>query len=109
MNAKLAILSAIALALTGCSSSSSTAPESLTSATYIGVGNIEYDSLYHYGYNIGCRSAVAVKVDPTNNVNVESMKDPVLDGLTEFDKGWRSGVNACEDGISRSMYSVKSS
>ncbi|WP_110457497.1 hypothetical protein [Shewanella algidipiscicola] len=109
MNIKLILSLGIALALTGCSTSSGTAPESLTSATYIGVGNVEYDSLYHYGYNIGCRSAVTVKINPANNVDVESMKDPVLDGLTEFDKGWRSGVKACEDGISRSMYSVGTS
>ncbi|QYJ87030.1 hypothetical protein K0I73_04670 [Shewanella mesophila] len=103
MKTKLVIVSALTLMMFGCSSS----PESAkTDDGYIAVGNVEFDSLYHYGYNLGCRSAGMVKRDNSGG-SVESMKDPVLDGLTEFDKGWGAGTTACQDGISHSMYTVK--
>ncbi|MCE9680586.1 hypothetical protein LZP69_15640 [Shewanella sp. AS1] len=97
--------SALMLTLLGCSSS----PEQAQSEkNYIEVGNVDYDSLYHYGYNIGCRSAGEVKRDPSLG-DVESMKDEVLDGLDSFDDGWEAGTAACEDGISHSMYTVRQS
>ncbi|QYK02290.1 hypothetical protein [Shewanella psychrotolerans] len=103
MKIKLVIVSTLTLIMFGCSSSSQP-PK--TDDGYIGVGNVEYDSLYHYGYNIGCRSAGMVKRD-TSLGSVESMKDDVLDGLSEFDRGWDAGTTACQDGISHSMYTVK--
>ncbi|WP_394230598.1 hypothetical protein [Shewanella colwelliana] len=103
MKAKLMMASVVVLSMLGCSS----APEGpASSEQYIGVGNVDYDSLYHFGYNTGCRSAGMVKQD-SNLGSVEAMKDKVLDGLDEFDKGWAAGTKACEDGVSRSMYTVK--
>ncbi|MCG9697758.1 hypothetical protein [Shewanella sp. Isolate11] len=100
MKAKLVTVAALTMMMFGCSSS----PEK-TEDTYIGVGNVEYDSLYHFGYNTGCRYAGQVKQDP-NLGDVESMKDETLDGLSQFDNGWDAGTKACEDGVSRSMYTV---
>ncbi|WP_299492519.1 hypothetical protein [uncultured Shewanella sp.] len=75
------------------------------SAPYIGAGNLDYESLYHYGYYRGCQHAVATKEG-----NVELMKsfskDTALDGLSKFDNGWNAGKNICQDGISHSLFSL---
>ncbi|WP_394205791.1 hypothetical protein [Shewanella waksmanii] len=99
--AKVALVVLFGLTVGGCSSSPT------PSSDVIGVGNTEYTSLYHYGYNIGCRSAVA-KSEGTYTGDVNSMKDEVLDGLDQFDSGWDSGVQSCSDGVTRSMYTVQS-
>ncbi len=103
MKTKLVTVIAMSIMMFGCSSSPET---SQTEENYIGVGNVEYDSLYHFGYNTGCRSAGQAKNDPNIN-DADSLKDEVLDGIGEFDDGWDAGKQACEDGVSRSMYTVQ--
>ncbi len=103
MKTKLVAVVAMSMMMFGCSSSPET---SQTEEKYMGEGNAEYDSLYHFGYNTGCRSASLVKNDPSID-DVNSLKDEVLDGIADFDDGWSAGTEACEDGISRSMYMVQ--
>lgn len=102
MKMKLALVALVTLSVVGCSSS---APESTQNVeAYIGVGNTDYDSQYHFGYNQGCKSAISVKAD---GGELASFKDKVLAGLDQFDAGWSAGAQACQDGTSRSMYTVK--
>lgn len=101
LKVKVALLALCGLTVVGCSSSPT--PQS---SGVIEVGNTDYTSLYHYGYNIGCRSAVA-KSSGEATGDLEAMKDEVLDGLEQFDSGWDAGVQSCSDGQSRSMYTVK--
>lgn len=102
MKTRLALVTSMAIFMAACSSVS----EQRSDPSYIEVGNVEYDSLYHFGYNTGCRSAGYLKKNPGADT-LEGMKDKVLDGLSEFDKGWNAGIQACQDGVSRSMYRVK--
>ncbi len=103
MKTKLVAVVAMSIMMFGCSSSPETTQ---TEEQYIGIGNVEYDSLYHFGYNTGCRGAAQAKND--SNINdVDSLKDDVLDGIDDFDNGWDAGKKACEDGVSRSMYTVQ--
>ena len=104
MKTRFAIVVSMAVLTAACRS----APEQRSDPSYIEVGNVEYDSLYHYGYNTGCRSAGYLKRN-SGAASLEEMKDKVLDGLSEFDKGWNAGTQACQDGVSRSMYKVKGS
>lgn len=93
-------LSILAISITGCSS----APESNSGqAAVIEVGNVDYNSLYHFGYDSGCSSALAQK---TSNESLESMKDKSLGGLDAFEDGWRSGIENCNNGVFNSMYTV---
>ncbi|GIU52334.1 MULTISPECIES: hypothetical protein [Shewanella] len=89
----------LSIAATGCSSS----PEK-SESDIIGVGNVEYNSLYHYGYNKGCSGALKEK---QTNESLESMKDETLSGIDAFEDGWRSGTETCNDGEFRSMYTVR--
>ncbi|MCG9720514.1 hypothetical protein [Shewanella sp. Isolate7] len=104
MKARLAVIASLAVLMTACRS----APEESSGPYFIGVGSVDYDSLYRFGYNTGCRSAGYLKQNPGADT-LEGMKDKVLDGLSEFDKGWNAGIQACQDGVSRSMYMVKGS
>ncbi|ARD23602.1 MULTISPECIES: hypothetical protein [Shewanella] len=88
----------LSIAATGCSSS----PEK-QEGEIIEVGNVEYNSLYHFGYNTGCTSALAQK---KSNETLESMKDKTLDGIDAFDNGWKSGTETCNSGTFKSMYTV---
>ncbi|MCL1127538.1 hypothetical protein [Shewanella surugensis] len=78
------------------------------SAPYIGAGNVDYESLYHYGYYRGCQNAVATKEGNVELINAFS-KDTALDGLSKFDNGWNAGNKICQDGVSHSMYRLESS
>ncbi|MCC4831723.1 hypothetical protein LMH66_03655 [Shewanella sp. 10N.7] len=89
----------VSIAVTGCSSS----PERSDGTEVIGVGNVEYNSLYHFGYNRGCTSAIAQN---TSNESLESMKDKTLQGIDPFEDGWRSGTETCSNGEFKSMYTV---
>ncbi len=102
MKLKFALVAIVSLVTVGCSSST---PESTQNVeAYIGVGNIDYDSQYYFGYDQGCKVAIKVKEDGGETA---SFKDETLDGLDQFDAGWSAGVQACQDGTSRSMYTVK--
>ncbi|WP_144210814.1 hypothetical protein [Shewanella donghaensis] len=93
-------LCVIALSITGCSS----APNNDSSEpAVIAVGNVDYDSLYHFGYNRGCESAIAEK---GSNQSVDSMKDTTLNGIDSFEDGWRSGTENCNGGEYSPMYTV---
>lgn len=91
-------LALLSIAATGCSSS----PEK-QEGEIIEVGNVEYNSLYHFGYNSGCSSALT---QLKSNQTLESMKDETLDGIDAFDKGWKSGTETCNSGTFQSMYTV---
>lgn len=98
-------LALISLFMMGCSSTPEYGSVNV-SAPYIGAGNVDYESLYHYGYYRGCQNAVATKEG-----NLELMqsfsKDTALDGLNRFDNGWSTGKKICQDGISHSLYSLE--
>ncbi|MFL9802068.1 hypothetical protein AB6C80_023380 [Vibrio cyclitrophicus] len=100
MNKLVVISSAlIVIALTGCSS----APQTNGEIPVIKVGNADYDSIYHYGYNRGCQSAL---LQSTSSESLDGMKDKTLNGINAFEKGWRSGTQTCNGGEFKSMYTV---
>ncbi|WP_299003573.1 hypothetical protein [uncultured Shewanella sp.] len=95
----------VSLIIMGCSSSSEYGSVKV-SAPYIGAGNLDYESLYHYGYYRGCQNAIATKAGNVELMNSFS-KDTALDGLSKFDKGWHAGKSICQDGISHSLFSLE--
>ncbi|PSU09474.1 hypothetical protein C9I92_08015 [Photobacterium ganghwense] len=57
--------------------------------------DVPYNSIYHYGYNQGCASAL--RAQQTGNGMV---KDETLDGTnTRFNAGWDAGNLACRNGL----------
>ncbi|BAJ03394.1 hypothetical protein [Shewanella violacea] len=106
MKSTLALIGLVSLSVLGCSSTTPEPKVNQDIETYIGVGNIDYDSQYHFGYDQGCKSAITVK---HNGGTLSEFKDTILDGLGSFDEGWNAGIQACQEGISRSMYTVKKS
>ena len=104
MKKQLAIIALALLSVIGCSSSNY--EEKQVSAPYIGEGNKEYESLYHYGYYRGCKNAYVTKHQKTELYD-SVKKDTALDGLDRFDSGWEAGLKACEDGVPRSMYNLQ--
>ncbi|MGF1727120.1 hypothetical protein [Photobacterium nomapromontoriensis] len=57
--------------------------------------NPPYDSIYHYGYNQGCETALNAK----GLANTQSVKDATLDRSdTDYDAGWNAGNKACIGG-----------
>ncbi|ABV88479.1 hypothetical protein [Shewanella pealeana] len=105
MKKKLAFIALVSLSVIGCSSSSDY-EEKQVSAPYIGEGNKEYESLYHYGYYRGCKNAYVTAKKQTELYD-SIKKDTALDGLQRFDDGWAAGQKACEDGVPRSMYNLQ--
>ncbi|KHT63486.1 hypothetical protein RJ45_11790 [Photobacterium gaetbulicola] len=60
------------------------------------VYDVPYDSIYHYGYNQGCDSALGV----TGSYGKVFGKDETLDGSdTKFNQGWDDGNQACKSGM----------
>ncbi|CAG20317.1 hypothetical protein [Photobacterium profundum] len=103
MKARLIIIAVLSLSAIGC-----------TSADYDNykffpeeyVTNVKYDSIYHYGYNQGCESALKEK----NVEDTEYQKDETFDGgLTRFNDGWDAGNAACKNGMRNVMYTLKQS
>ncbi|WP_299808335.1 hypothetical protein [uncultured Shewanella sp.] len=105
MKKQLAIIALASLTVIGCSSSSNYEKEQV-SGPYIGEGNKEYESLYHYGYYRGCKNAYVTAKKQTELYD-SIKKDTALDGLQRFDDGWSAGQKACEDGVPRSMYNLQ--
>ncbi|MPY23273.1 hypothetical protein FM037_06150 [Shewanella psychropiezotolerans] len=103
MKSKLALIGLVSLSVLGCSSTTPEPKPTQGIEAYIGVGNVDYDSQYHFGYDQGCKSAITVKAD---GGSLTAFKDTTLDGLDSFDEGWNAGTQACQDGMSRSMYTV---
>lgn len=102
MKYRLVILALFSMAVVGCANDDQ---RELASAPYIGEGNQEYESLYHYGYYRGCKNAYVMKQQKTELYG-SVVKDTALDGLDKFDDGWDAGLKACEDGVARSMYNL---
>lgn len=91
------------MVMVGCANSSDKKEQ--TSAPYIGEGNKEYESLYHYGYFRGCKNAYVMKKQQAELYDSVA-KDTALDGLDKFDDGWAAGLKACEGGVQYSMYNL---
>ncbi|MGF1728115.1 hypothetical protein [Photobacterium kasasachensis] len=101
MNYKLTVIAIVALGVMGCSSSE-VENYQLFPDEY--VSNVEYDSIYHYGYNQGCESALNLKGQP----DMDYLKDITLDNSdTRFNEGWDDGNAACKDGVRRIMPTSK--
>ncbi|MCM0148607.1 hypothetical protein KCN56_08540 [Photobacterium galatheae] len=63
-----------------------------------------FDSIYHYGFNQGCESALKLK----GVADTTYMKDLTLtDSDTRYDEGWEDGKAACEHGLRSIMESSK--
>ena len=59
------------------------------------INNTEYNSLYHYGYNQGCESALA----KAKLVGYTYNQDMTLNSTsTRFNHGWQQGYSACKSG-----------
>ena len=105
MKFQLAVIVLISTVVAGCAAQDN---RDLASAPYIGEGNQEHESLYHYGYYRGCKNAYVTKQQQTELYGSVA-KDTALDGLDKFDDGWEAGLKACEDGTPRSMYNLTAS
>ncbi|PKG56226.1 hypothetical protein [Shewanella sp. GutDb-MelDb] len=106
MKRHLTIIVLASMTIVGCADSNRDKEQ--TSAPYIGEGNQEYESLYHYGYYRGCKNAYVMKKQQAELYDSVA-KDTALDGLDKFDDGWKAGLKACEDGVTRSMYNLTAS
>ncbi len=70
------------------------------------VSKVQYNSIYHYGYNQGCDSALAKR----GVADQEYEKDQTLDGTdTRFNDGWEDGNNGCSSGSIKTIYGVATS
>ncbi|EAR54668.1 hypothetical protein SKA34_10008 [Photobacterium sp. SKA34] len=59
------------------------------------VSNVLQDSIYYYGYNQGCESALAQR----GISSADFKKDSTLDGSnSRFNTGWDDGMKACATG-----------
>ncbi|MGF1684447.1 hypothetical protein [Photobacterium minamisatsumaniensis] len=80
------------IALTGCTSSNIENYQ-LFPDEY--VSDVKYDSIYHYGYNQGCESALNL----LGLADMDYRKDDTLDmSDTRFNEGWEAGNQACTSG-----------
>ncbi|MGF1687234.1 hypothetical protein L4C36_11160 [Photobacterium japonica] len=62
--------------------------------------NVPFDSIYHYGYNQGCETALSV----LGVTDTEYQKDVTLENSdTDYDQGWEDGKQACEQGVRNVM------
>ncbi|UTV29737.1 hypothetical protein [Photobacterium atrarenae] len=67
------------------------------------VSEVEYDSIYYYGYNQGCESALNI----SGVADMDYLKDITLDNSdTRFNEGWEDGNTACEGGNRQIMPSL---
>ena len=65
------------------------------------INNTEYNSLYHYGYNQGCESALATaKVAGHTYAQDMTLKETSI----RFNQGWQQGYSACEVGKEKLLY-----
>lgn len=101
MKARLTIIAMLSLSAISC-----------TSADYEDyrffpreyVSNVEYDSIYHYGYNQGCESALNAK----GQTGMDYLKDVTFDGSnTRFNEGWDAGNKACKEGVRAVIYHLQ--
>ncbi|ELR66848.1 hypothetical protein C942_04547 [Photobacterium marinum] len=93
MNRRLIVIVMLTFGVFGCSSSDYENYQ-LFPEEY--VSDVEYDSIYHYGYNQGCESALSTKGVP----DMVYMRDITLDKQgTRFEQGWEDGNSACKDGV----------
>lgn len=101
MSLKSTIIAIVATGVIGCSSSDYENYQ-LFPGEY--VSDVEFNSIYHYGYNQGCESALSTKGIP----DMDYMKDETLDNSdTKFNAGWDDGNQSCKDGVRRIMPSLK--
>lgn len=67
------------------------------------INNIEYNSIYHYGYNQGCESALATaKVVGYTYAQDMTLKERSI----RFNQGWEQGYSACEVGKEKLLYNL---
>lgn len=67
------------------------------------INNVEHDSLYHYGYNQGCESALAKAKVAGYSYN----QDITLENRSiQFTEGWQQGYSACEAGKEVMLYNL---
>ncbi|MEJ2766355.1 hypothetical protein VV869_20580 [Photobacterium sp. MCCC 1A19761] len=94
------VLGALVLAILGCSRSEMEEYRLYPDAY---VSNVEYDSIYHYGYNQGCESSLNLSGSP----DMDYQKDISLENSdTRFDEGWEDGKAACANGQRQLMPSL---
>lgn len=102
MKKKLGLVCFATLMVTGCAH---TTDDGFRFVPDKYVSNVEYNSIYHYGYNQGCESALAKK----GNDEAVYIKDPALDGSnTRFNEGWDDGEKACSSGSRKTIYGLSS-
>jgi hypothetical protein len=102
MKVKLIAMVAVFFTAVGCTHSSDNGfrfvPDQYTS-------DVEYNSIYQYGYNQGCNAALE-KIGKKTDVMI--VKDTILDASnTRFNEGWNDGIRACASGTMKTIYEVK--
>ncbi|MCW8328534.1 hypothetical protein MD588_06910 [Photobacterium sp. SDRW27] len=96
-------LTAVALLTSGAIGCSSSDYENYQLFPDEYVYEVKYDSIYYYGYNQGCESALNAKGQP----DMDYLKDETLDNSdTRFNEGWDAGNTACKEGVRKIMPSL---
>ncbi|GAL02334.1 hypothetical protein JCM19237_5227 [Photobacterium aphoticum] len=66
--------------------------------------DVPFDSIYHYGYNQGCETALSL----LGVTDTEYQKDEALENSdTHYDQGWEDGKQACQQGVRALMPTSK--
>ncbi|MEC6824102.1 hypothetical protein C9I86_09845 [Photobacterium sp. NCIMB 13483] len=67
------------------------------------ISDVKYNSIYHYGYNQGCESALA----KANVAGYSHIQDMTLENRSkQFTDGWQQGYSACEAGKEIMLYNL---
>lgn len=100
MQSRMILIFGVALSIAGCTHTSDGDIRFLPDQY---INNIEYNSIYHYGYNQGCESALAKAKVAGHAYN----QDLTLNGTSmRFNEGWQQGYLACKAGKEKMLYNL---
>ena len=100
MQPKMIAICSMALLVVGCTHTNDGEMRFLP-GEYI--SDVKYNSIYHYGYNQGCESALAKAKVAGYSYN----QDITLENRSiQFTDGWQQGYSACEAGKEVMLYNL---
>ncbi|PSU91720.1 hypothetical protein C0W42_03415 [Photobacterium kishitanii] len=100
MQQRMILISGAALLIVGCTHTDNGDIRFLPDKY---INNIEYNSIYHYGYNQGCESALAKAKVAGHRYNQDLTLN---DTSMRFNKGWQQGYSACKAGKEKMLYNL---
>ncbi|WP_297476893.1 hypothetical protein [uncultured Photobacterium sp.] len=100
MQLKMIVMCSMALLVVGCTH---TDDGNIRFVPDEYISDVQYSSIYHYGYNQGCESALAKAKVAGHSYN----QDITLENRsTQFTDGWQQGYSACEAGKEVMLYNL---